>query len=175
MSLSFQCPSRLADFTDPSRSADYAVRPRCRRCAETWPPVESPSKWRDIGRLCDGCGATRRLQKIQKNLVKRAMAFPWCSRYGFRRLLARLPEAAMSRGGAVAPDVFLFEGFRFDRGSGELIRLDQVGNDPPVALGARATALLGLLVERHGRLVSKDAIMDVVWHERVVEEANLTV
>jgi len=77
--------------------------------------------------------------------------------------------------GACAPDILLFEGFRFDRRSGELFRLGQTGQDAPVPLGARATALLGLLIERRGRLVSKDEIMEVVWQGRIVEEANLTV
>jgi len=81
----------------------------------------------------------------------------------------------MKAEGAGAPDALLFGGFRFDRQSGELFRLGQTGQEKPVALGTRATALLGLLIERHGRLVSKDEIMDVVWRGRIVEEANLTV
>jgi TolB-like protein/DNA-binding winged helix-turn-helix (wHTH) protein/Tfp pilus assembly protein PilF len=39
---------------------------------------------------------------------------------------------------------------------------------------ARALDLLGLLVERQGELVSKDAIMEAVWPGMVVEEGNLT-
>jgi DNA-binding winged helix-turn-helix (wHTH) protein len=45
----------------------------------------------------------------------------------------------------------------------------------PVALGSRALDLRGMLVERKGELVSKDAIMEAVWPGRVVEEANLNV
>src|SRR3954453_5840959 len=70
---------------------------------------------------------------------------------------------------------FLFHGFRLDSGSGELFRLDQAEGTVPVVLGGRAAALLTLLAERSGRLVSKSEIMDVVWNGRIVGEANLTV
>jgi DNA-binding winged helix-turn-helix (wHTH) protein len=69
----------------------------------------------------------------------------------------------------------LFERFRLDRQGGCLFRLDQDGVCTPVALGSRALDLLGLLVERKGELISKDAIMAAVWPGRVVEEANLNV
>ena len=72
-------------------------------------------------------------------------------------------------------DTLLFEGFRLDRRGGCLFRLDQGGIGTPVALGSRALNLLGLLVERNGELVSKDAIMEAIWPGRVVEEANLNV
>jgi DNA-binding winged helix-turn-helix (wHTH) protein len=72
-------------------------------------------------------------------------------------------------------DSVLLEGFRLDRRGGCLFRVDQGGIATPVALGSRATALLALLVERQGELVSKDAIMETVWPGRVVEEANLNV
>src|SRR3984893_38326 len=74
-----------------------------------------------------------------------------------------------------AADVFLFEGFRFDRGSGDLLRLDKTGVAAPVPIGSRALRLRGLLVERLGDLISKDAIMEAVWPRMVVEEGNLTV
>jgi TolB-like protein/DNA-binding winged helix-turn-helix (wHTH) protein/tetratricopeptide (TPR) repeat protein len=72
-------------------------------------------------------------------------------------------------------DVLLFEGFRFDRGSGDLLRLDEAGIAAPVPIGSRALGLLRLLVERPGELISKDAIMEAVWPRMVVEEGNLTV
>jgi TolB-like protein/DNA-binding winged helix-turn-helix (wHTH) protein/Tfp pilus assembly protein PilF len=85
-----------------------------------------------------------------------------------------LPEnERMDRLGSA--DILLFEGFRLDRSSGGLFRLDQGGSAAPVALGSRALDLLGLLVERQGQLVSKDAIMEAVWPGMVVEEGNLTV
>ena len=70
-------------------------------------------------------------------------------------------------------DRVLLEGFRLDRRGGCLFRVDQGGVATPVALGSRAIDLLGLLVERKGELVSKDAIMAAVWPGRVVEEAKL--
>ena len=72
-------------------------------------------------------------------------------------------------------DIFLFEGFRFHRGDRELFRLDAAGNAAAVSIGSRALDLLGLLVERPGKLVSKNEIIDAVWGGSAVEEANLTV
>jgi TolB-like protein len=72
-------------------------------------------------------------------------------------------------------NVFLFEGFRFDRGDRELFRLDAAGNGSAVSIGSRALDLLGLLVERPGKLVSKREIIDMVWAGSTIEEANLTV
>ena len=74
---------------------------------------------------------------------------------------------------AISTDVLHFEGFRLDRGG--LFRRDQAGLSAPVALGSRALDVLGLLVERHGELISRDAIMEAVWPDTAVEEANLTV
>jgi TolB-like protein len=69
---------------------------------------------------------------------------------------------------------FIFEGFRFDSSSGGLFQTNGAGV-APVVLGSRAVALLALLVERHGQLVSKDEIFAAVWPGIVVGEANLTV
>jgi DNA-binding winged helix-turn-helix (wHTH) protein len=76
---------------------------------------------------------------------------------------------------ADSAESILFEGFRLDRRGGCLFRLDQAGAATPVVLGSRALNLLGLLVERKGAVISKDAIMAAVWRGRVVEEANLNV
>jgi TolB-like protein len=72
-------------------------------------------------------------------------------------------------------DTLLFEGFRFHSFDRELFRLDEAGSASPVPIGSRALDLLGLLVERQGKLVSKSEIIDVVWRGATVEEANLTV
>ena len=45
----------------------------------------------------------------------------------------------------------------------------------PAALGARAFDLLLALVQRCGKLVTKNELLDLVWPGLVVEEANLTV
>jgi TolB-like protein/DNA-binding winged helix-turn-helix (wHTH) protein/Tfp pilus assembly protein PilF len=74
---------------------------------------------------------------------------------------------------AISTDVLHFEGFRLDRGG--LFRRDQAGLSAPVPLGSRALDVLGLLVERQGELISRDAIMEAVWPNTAVEEANLTV
>src|SRR5207249_10232367 len=77
--------------------------------------------------------------------------------------------------GLGSAETIQFEGFRFDRRAGCLFRLDQEGAAAPVLIGSRALGLLGLLVERKGELVSKDAIMKAVWPGTAVEEGNLTV
>jgi DNA-binding winged helix-turn-helix (wHTH) protein len=43
----------------------------------------------------------------------------------------------------------------------------------PVRLGGRAFDVLMALVEAHGAVVSKDALMARVWPDRIVEENNL--
>jgi TolB-like protein/DNA-binding winged helix-turn-helix (wHTH) protein/Flp pilus assembly protein TadD len=69
-------------------------------------------------------------------------------------------------------DLLLLGTFRFDRRSRTLSRLD-TGSQIP--LGSRAIDVLGVLLERAGDLVPKDDIIQAVWPEMVVEEANLTV
>src|SRR5271167_2185610 len=70
-------------------------------------------------------------------------------------LTSKLPgnERMDSLGSA---DVLLFEGFRFDLSGNELFRLDQAGIAVPIVIGSRALGLLRLLVERQGKLISKD-------------------
>jgi TolB-like protein len=77
--------------------------------------------------------------------------------------------------GCGVSDNLLFDGFRFDRRGGCLFRLSELGIPEPLPLGSRSLRLLGVLLERQGELVSKDAIMEAVWPGRVVEEANLNV
>src|SRR6202030_2549921 len=72
-----------------------------------------------------------------------------------------------------AGDVFLFDGFRLDRRAGGLSRRDERGDFVPMAMGSRALDVLGVLVERSGDLVSRDAITAAVWPATVVEDANL--
>jgi DNA-binding winged helix-turn-helix (wHTH) protein len=71
-------------------------------------------------------------------------------------------------------DVFLFEGFRLDRRGGGLFRRDEHGTFLPVAISSRALGILGVLVERPGDLVSRDAIIAAVWPTTVVEDNNLS-
>jgi DNA-binding winged helix-turn-helix (wHTH) protein len=72
-------------------------------------------------------------------------------------------------------DIFLFAGFRFDLAGGFLSRSNGSDADEPVAIGSRALALLGLLVERQGHLVTKNEMFARVWPGTAVEDANLTV
>jgi hypothetical protein len=71
-------------------------------------------------------------------------------------------------------DAVRFSGFRFDRRRGVLWRQNEDGQFVPVPIGSRALDILGLLIDRHGDLVSKDEILNTVW-PGVVEGANVTV
>jgi TolB-like protein/Flp pilus assembly protein TadD len=71
-------------------------------------------------------------------------------------------------------DVFRFSGFRFDRRRGFLSRQIEDGRFVPLPIGSRALDVLGLLIDRHGDVVSKDEILNTVW-PGVVEGANVTV
>src|SRR5271155_2859600 len=68
-------------------------------------------------------------------------------------------------------DIFLFEDLRLDRRG--LFRRDERGAFLPMALGARALDVLGVLVGRAGDLVSRDEIIAAVWPATVVEDDNL--
>lgn len=48
-------------------------------------------------------------------------------------------------------------------------------DDQPVGLGSRSFALLAVLIQRAGEIVSKNELMRAVWPESVVEESNLRV
>lgn len=61
-----------------------------------------------------------------------------------------------------------FGSFTLDRRRRELLQ-----GGSPVAMGSRAFDLLNALVERHGRLATKDELMAEVWPHTVVDENNL--
>ena len=56
-------------------------------------------------------------------------------------------------------DIFLFEEFRLDRQGDGLSRRNERGVFIPVPIGLRALDVLGVLVERPGKLVTKEEIM----------------
>jgi len=68
------------------------------------------------------------------------------------------------------PTTHAFGPFSLDTGAGMLYR-----GTAPVAVGQRAVALLGVLVERAGTPVSKEALIEATWPGLAVEESNLTV
>jgi TolB-like protein len=72
-------------------------------------------------------------------------------------------------------DIFLFEEFCLDRQGEGLSRRNERGVFIPMPIGLRALDVLGVLVERSGKLVTKEEIMAAVWGRTVVESANLTV
>jgi len=70
-------------------------------------------------------------------------------------------------------ELFLFEGFRFDRRG--LFQQDEHGVFAPIVIGSRALDVLRVLIEAGGEIVSKDDIMAAVWPGTVVGDNNLSV
>jgi len=68
-----------------------------------------------------------------------------------------------------APCVYRFGEFELQPGERRLLRAGQA-----VALTPKAFDLLVLLVEREGRLISKDELLTTLWPRSVVIESNLT-
>jgi TolB-like protein len=66
--------------------------------------------------------------------------------------------------------IYKFGPFHLDADAGILFRGAQ-----PTVLGARAVALLRLLLERAGAPVSKDALIEAAWPGLAIEDSNLTV
>ena len=52
-------------------------------------------------------------------------------------------------------------------------RREVLADGRPVKLGGRAFDVLIALIEAHGAVVSKSALMARVWPDRIVEENNL--
>jgi DNA-binding winged helix-turn-helix (wHTH) protein len=67
------------------------------------------------------------------------------------------------------PKPFDFGPFRLDPGERLVLR-----NGKPVALTPKAFDVLALLIERRGHLVEKAELMNEIWADCFVEEANLT-
>ena len=66
--------------------------------------------------------------------------------------------------------IHAFGPFRLDADAETLYR-----GSEPLPIGKRAVALLRVLIERAGALVSKDTLIDAAWSGLAVEESNLTV
>ena len=79
-----------------------------------------------------------------------------------RELLARLKAILRRRGGETAADVLRFGRLQIDPGALE-VRLD----GEPRALTSYQFALLLALARHAGRVMSRDAIMDLLKHERL--------
>lgn len=66
--------------------------------------------------------------------------------------------------------IIYFAGFELDQSKRRLVR-----DGKPISLNAKAFDLLVFLVENAGRVVSKEEILNAVWENQFVEEANLAV
>jgi adenylate cyclase len=75
----------------------------------------------------------------------------------------------------VASEFLTFGDWRFDRQARLLYRLDGAESSVPVPIGSRAQAILMLLLQQPGALVSKDTLLGSVWPDTVVEANNLNV
>src|SRR2546422_3972161 len=71
--------------------------------------------------------------------------------------------------GVMTKHVYQFGLFELDVLAGRLMR-----DGEPMALTPKAFELLQLLVENHGRLLEKAELMQRLWADTFVEEANLT-
>jgi formylglycine-generating enzyme required for sulfatase activity/DNA-binding winged helix-turn-helix (wHTH) protein len=74
-----------------------------------------------------------------------------------------------------ASRLLIFDTFRFNSQSRELLRVGDEGPATAIPLGSRAADLLLLFLQRPGDLVTKDEIMSAVWPNAAMEESNLTV
>src|SRR5262245_60671316 len=70
----------------------------------------------------------------------------------------------------MADPAYAFGPFVLDPARGMLLREGEA-----VAVGGRALALLEALLAADGRPVSKDALLERVWPNQIVEEVNLSV
>jgi DNA-binding winged helix-turn-helix (wHTH) protein/TolB-like protein len=75
----------------------------------------------------------------------------------------------------LASRYLVFDDFRFNIPTRELLRVGVHGSATPISLGSRAADLLQLFLDRRGELITKNEIMDAVWPNMAVEESNLTV
>jgi TolB-like protein len=99
----------------------------------------------------------------------------WAERstqYGHRRRCCFSSERRVGRTEAsrAMAMIFAFGPFRLDAKAETLFR-----DTEPVALSKRAVALLRILVEPAGALVSKDVLIEAAWPGLAIEESNLTV
>ena len=69
-----------------------------------------------------------------------------------------------------AEQKFSFAEFELDTATRRLLKAGQ-----PITLNPKAFDLLSVLVSEHGRILSKDELLETVWANQFVEENNLTV
>lgn len=65
--------------------------------------------------------------------------------------------------------IYEFESFRFDAAHLMLYR-----GVEEISLAPKAAQTLLALIERRGEIISKDELMEAIWNDSIVEEANLT-
>lgn len=78
--------------------------------------------------------------------------------------------SAPTTGSQTANRIYNFGSFSFNQAEQQLLH-----NDEPVSLPPKAFDVLLVLIQNRGCLVTKEKLMEEVWPDAFVEEANLTV
>ena len=81
-----------------------------------------------------------------------------------------VPEIILKMGNPSEKEVYEFDDFRLDAGHLMLYHKDE-----EVTIAPKAVETLLALVERRGKIVSKDELLEAVWPDAIVEESNLFV
>jgi len=81
-----------------------------------------------------------------------------------------VPEFILKMGNPSKQEVYEFDDFRLDAG-----HLMLYCKNEEFTIAPKAVETLLALVERRGKIVSKDELLEVVWPDAVVEESNLFV
>src|SRR5688572_31558175 len=70
----------------------------------------------------------------------------------------------------LAPNTYAFADYELDLGRRRLLRAGQ-----SIPLNAKAFDLLVVLIQNRERVIAKEELMELVWRDQFVEEANLAV
>src|SRR5688572_16288249 len=84
-------------------------------------------------------------------------------------ITSNLSQRNFNAGSFAGNEVYEFDRFRLDVANRMLYE-----NGRPVSLAPKVIETLIALVERRGEVVSKHELMNAVWPDSFVEEANLT-
>ena len=89
----------------------------------------------------------------------------------FQRKSKRIPKTSVSTTSSQTTDcVYYFGSFSLNEAEQQLLR-----NDEPVRLAPKAFDVLRVLIHHRGCLVTKERLLEEVWPDAFVEEANLSV
>src|SRR5687768_4015477 len=84
-----------------------------------------------------------------------------------QQIVAKSSKSSMKE---LAPTTYTFAEYELDLARRLLLRAGQ-----SIPLNAKAFDLLVVLIENRERVIAKEELMELVWRDQFVEEANLTV